>query len=83
MKTKSLVLVLTLALVGMIFLAGGCKEEEPQNDATTVKTEVEKALCKKCGQVAGSDVCCKPGAVKCDKCGLVKDSPGCCKMPKI
>ena len=36
------------------------------------------ALCPKCGQIKGSDVCCKADALKCDKCGMAKGSPGCC-----
>ena len=81
MKTKSLVLVLAIVMVGMIFLAGGCKKDEPQSLTDIAKTEMNKALCAKCGQIKGSDVCCKEGAVKCDKCGLDKGSPGCCKLP--
>ena len=37
-------------------------------------------LCCKCGQVKGSDKCCKPGTQKCAKCGLDKGSPGCCRL---
>ena len=40
------------------------------------------ALCPKCGQIKGSDVCCKADAPKCDKCGMAKGSPGCCIAPK-
>jgi hypothetical protein len=40
------------------------------------------AVCLKCGQVKGTDVCCKQGQLKCAKCGLAKGSPGCCKIPK-
>ena len=36
-------------------------------------------LCSKCGQIAGSEVCCKDGAEKCADCGLVKGAPACCK----
>jgi len=39
------------------------------------------ALCPKCGQIKGSDVCCKADAVKCEKCGMAKGSPGCCAVP--
>lgn len=39
-------------------------------------------LCGGCGQIKGSDVCCKADAVKCGGCGLAKGSPGCCKIPK-
>ncbi len=43
---------------------------------------VPVVLCKKCGQIKGSDVCCKKDQKKCTKCKLVKGSPGCCKIPK-
>jgi hypothetical protein len=35
------------------------------------------ATCPKCGELKGSDKCCKPDAVKCEKCGLNKGSRGC------
>jgi hypothetical protein len=39
------------------------------------------ALCTKCGEVKGSDECCKvEGKDLCGKCGLIKGSPGCCKI---
>ena len=79
MKTKSLVLVIAIALVGMIFLASGCKKEEPQSLTDVVKTAVEENLCTKCGHIKGTELCCKAGAEKCDKCGMHKGSPGCCK----
>ena len=42
--------------------------------------EAEKAaLCEKCGQVQGSEICCKAEAVKCAECGKDEGSPGCCK----
>lgn len=41
-----------------------------------------EAMCPKCGQVKGSDTCCKADAPKCDQCGMAKGSPGCCAMPK-
>lgn len=55
-----------------------------------VKAEVKAAktkpaaatVCLKCGQLKGTEVCCKEGQKKCAKCGLVKGSPGCCKIPK-
>lgn len=82
MKTKRLVLVLAMAMVGVIFLAGGCKKTEPGGGGGIAKAQAAVALCLKCGQIKGSDVCCKEGAVTCDKCGLAKDSPGCCKIAK-
>ncbi len=48
---------------------------------TLDKTPVK--LCTKCGEVKGSDKCCKiQGREKCKKCGLLKGSPGCCKIGK-
>lgn len=40
------------------------------------------ALCPQCGQIKGSDVCCKADAVKCEMCGMAKGSPGCCADSK-
>ena len=39
-------------------------------------------LCLKCGQIGGSDACCKADALKCDRCGMAKGSPGCCAIPQ-
>jgi hypothetical protein len=38
-------------------------------------------LCGRCGEIKGSDKCCRAGATRC-KCGMIKGSPGCCRMPK-
>lgn len=43
------------------------------------KPESLPAICGKCGEIKGSDKCCKPDATRCDACGLTKGSPGCCK----
>lgn len=50
---------------------------------TGAKKAAAKAitLCGRCGEIKGSDKCCKAGATRC-KCGMIKGSPGCCKMPK-
>ena len=82
MTTKKMLLILAIVMVGVIFLASGCKKAAPDGTDNTVKAPADVDLCLKCGQVKGSDVCCKPDAVKCDKCGLAKGSPGCCKLPK-
>ncbi|MFH1037639.1 MAG: hypothetical protein V1789_03085 [PVC group bacterium] len=39
-----------------------------------------KALCSKCGQVKGTELCCRAGAEKCPHCGLDMGSPGCCRL---
>jgi len=50
--------------------SGGCGKAKPGTCA----------LCHKCGQIKGSDKCCKEDAEKCPKCGLHKGSPGCCRL---
>ena len=35
--------------------------------------------CEKCGELKGTDNCCKPADAKCGKCGMNKGSPKCCK----
>ena len=68
---KKIVLPLVLIMVtGMILV--GC-------DKAPTPTPTAKTLCGGCGQIKGSDVCCKEGAEKCDGCKLAKGSPGCCK----
>jgi len=65
-----------LALAGGVVLAGsGIKVASAEEKKAIV-------LCSKCGQVKGSDKCCKAGAAVCGKCGLHAGSPGCCKIPK-
>ena len=39
-------------------------------------------VCQKCGEIKGSENCCKVDAEKCEKCGLNKGSIGCCKALK-
>jgi hypothetical protein len=69
---KKIVLPLVLIMVtGMILV--GC-------DKAPTPTPTAKTLCGGCGQIKGSDVCCKEGAEKCDGCKLAKGSPGCCKI---
>jgi len=41
------------------------------------KKAAQTATCQKCGELKGSDKCCKPDATKCAKCGLDAGSPGC------
>lgn len=46
------------------------------------ETTEAAVLCPKCGQIKGSDVCCKADTPKCDHCGMAKGSPGCCAKSK-
>jgi hypothetical protein len=60
------------------------KGEKPKCDmakpacAKGAKAECNMTLCGKCGELKGSDACCKADAKVCDQCGLHKGSPGCC-----
>ena len=76
-RTRSLVMVAMVALIGGLLCANGCKKTVSQAEAAD-----SVALCTKCGQIKGTDVCCVADQVKCSSCGLVKGSPGCCNIPK-
>jgi hypothetical protein len=71
-------IALAIGLVGIALLGYGCKKSG-QGTASAAET-VE--LCTMCGQIKGSDLCCKPDQTKCADCGLVKGSPGCCAIPE-
>jgi hypothetical protein len=78
---KYLIIVMAMAVLGAISLVNGCKKsgKEVPKAGQAVAATVE--LCTNCGQVKGSDLCCKPGQPKCTGCSLTKGSPGCCKIP--
>lgn len=59
----------------------GCEAKSKTATESTVSPGAV-ALCINCGQIKGSDLCCKPGQTPCPKCGLVKGSPGCCQIAK-
>ncbi len=71
--------ILKLAAAVPAALLVGCGGEP----APTPTPSGKCLLCSKCGQVKGSDLCCKAGAEKCSKCGLHKGSPGCCRIKSI
>ncbi len=73
-----LTIVLVVASVGVVLAVNGCKKSG-ESTAQAVET-VE--LCTDCGQIKGSELCCKPGQATCAGCGLAKDSPGCCSIPE-
>lgn len=75
-RSRRDILKLAAAVPAAALLIGcGDKKEE-----ASAKPSGKCVLCFKCGQVKGSDKCCKPGAEKCSKCGLHKGSPGCCRL---
>ena len=76
-----LILMMGLTLAGAAIFVQGCKKSN--DGVSSSKTEsVAIALCVKCGQIKGTELCCKPDQAKCAGCSLIKGSPGCCKIPK-
>lgn len=73
---RSLMVLAAVALVGAFLCANGCKKSGQAAASETVD------LCVSCGQIKGSDLCCKPDQPKCSECGLAKGSPGCCNIPE-
>ena len=79
LRKCTLTLMMGLTLAGVTIIAYGCKKTT--DDVSITKSD-SVALCVKCGQIKGSDICCKPDQTKCGSCGLTKGSPGCCKISK-
>ncbi|MCH7556288.1 MAG: hypothetical protein IIB56_02395 [Planctomycetes bacterium] len=81
-RKKCLVVVTALALVGVFLGVDGCGRSGTGSSKAGKAFGASVELCIKCGQIKGSDLCCKPNQTKCSSCGLVKGSPGCCNIPK-
>lgn len=75
---KWLMIVTVFAFVGASLCGNGCRKSDKEGQAGGDSIK----LCIKCGQIKGSQLCCKPGQTKCSSCGLAKGSPGCCNIPK-
>ena len=63
--------MMALTLTGVSVFMQGCKKTADEENIS--KTD-SVALCIKCGQIKGSDLCCKPDQAKCDGCGDCVDS---------
>ena len=74
---KRVILSVAMVATGLVLVSGCCPFSACDKSAPVAEAPVKK-LCKGCGQVKGSDLCCKPGAKKCGKCGKAKGAPGCC-----
>jgi len=70
---------LTIAALASLLAAGNLHAGETTDEDADVKPLV---LCGKCGQVKGTDACCKAGQKTCAGCKLQKGSPGCCAVKK-
>lgn len=64
-------------LIGLMLVAG-CSKKVAVGKPHTHHPEAEVTLCGLCGEVKGSEKCCKDGATLCPICGLHKGSPLCC-----
>ncbi|MHC4416698.1 MAG: hypothetical protein ACYS0G_15620 [Planctomycetota bacterium] len=72
---------LSVALAFLGLAQAGCQSSQKP----TAEAEVSPGavgLCTGCGQIKGSDACCRKDAAQCPGCGLAKGSPGCCKIEK-
>lgn len=79
---KFLTIVLAVASVGVVLYANGCKKRETAGSKAGRAMAASVELCTDCGQIKGSELCCKPGQATCAGCGLAKGSPGCCNIPE-
>ncbi|MHC4789198.1 MAG: hypothetical protein ACYS8K_08380 [Planctomycetota bacterium] len=77
MRMGTVLLVAAVLTAG--FVVAGC-EDQPAAQTGQKALASAPALCAKCGQIKGTDVCCQADAAVCAKCGLAKGSPGCCKI---
>ncbi len=74
------VLILAVALFLLSFSLTSCAGNKQDTNAETSNASL--ALCGGCGEIKGSDQCCKAGHETCTGCKLHKASPGCCKIEK-
>ena len=79
---KCVMIVLAVALLGAVLYTNGCKKRETAGSKAGTAMAASVELCTGCGQIKGSELCCKPGQATCAGCGLVKGSPGCCNIPE-
>ncbi len=82
-----------IVCISVVMFFIGCstaeKKQEPAQDAVEKQAQPETAeekvyvLCLKCGEIKGTEKCCKAeGREKCGSCGMLKGAPGCCKIPE-
>ncbi len=76
--------IFAFVAVALMVVSVGCDTSTPaEGTATGIKKVVNTTtLCGKCGQVKGSDTCCKEDATVCGKCDFATGSPACCKVTK-
>ena len=70
---------LMLTWLGAVLLTHpGCSEPAPAGIPHTHNPDAEVTLCGLCGEIKGSEKCCKEGVAGCANCGLHKGSVLCC-----
>ncbi len=79
-KYQMLMLSMVVLVVGLY--SNGCDKSDKESSKAGKAYAASVELCTDCGQIKGTELCCKPGQTKCTSCGLVKGSPGCCKIPE-
>ena len=84
MKTNKKYQMLMLSMVVLVvgLYSNGCDKSDKESSKAGTAYAASVELCLDCGQIKGTELCCKAGQVKCAGCGLVKGSPGCCNIPK-
>ncbi len=75
---KYQMLVLSMVVLAVGLYSSGCDKSDKGSEASAANVQ----LCTDCGQIKGTELCCKPDQVKCSGCNLTKGSPGCCKIPE-
>jgi hypothetical protein len=81
-KKKHLMILASIAVFVVFLGVNGCKKSDNAGAKSGAVYAASVELCTDCGQIKGSEMCCKPDQTMCEGCGLVKGSPGCCKIPK-
>ena len=79
---KDVIIVLLVIFAAVLLGISGCKKSGSEGSKAGQAFGASVDLCIKCGQIKGSELCCKPNQTICSGCSLVKGSPGCCKIPK-
>ncbi len=80
---KRMRIVVGMVLALPVFFVGCAQSGDVAHDHDHPHAAAVFALCNDCGEVKGTDKCCKEeGRDKCPDCGMFKGSPGCCKLPK-
>ena len=77
---RKILLIVACTLVPLAMLLASCEKKESSPTKTTqAGQKAPVTLCAHCGEIKGSEKCCRADAVKCTACGLNKGASACCK----